>query len=87
MKITKSKLRQIIKEAISAENEWLPADELEPQSYGSGTEAEQTPNHEVTLENTIMALIDGGSTPDEIQDMVSYALSSLSESKENKEDA
>jgi len=83
MKITKTQLRQLIKEVVLAESEWVPVDVIEPQSHGFGTEAEQTPNHEVALENTIMALIADGSTPDEIQAMVTDALYSLSEAKEN----
>ena len=68
MKITKSQLKQIIKEELD-ESEWIDVhgdEPLPPQSMGRGTEGEQTPNLFVQLELLVQELLDEGEEAEEI---------------------
>ena len=79
MKITKSQLKQIIKEELD-ESEWIDVhgdEPLPPHSMGRGTEAEQTPNLFVQLELLVQDLVDAGEDPEEIRSHVEGVLENI----------
>ena len=79
MKITKTQLKQIIKEEIN-ESEWIDVhgdEPLPPHSMGRGTEGEQTPNLFVQLELLVQELVDAGEDPEEIRSHVEGVLENI----------
>ena len=79
MKITKTQLKQIIKEELD-ESEWIDVhgdEPLPPHSMGRGTEAEQTPNLFVQIELLVQDLVDAGEDPEEIRSHVEGVLENI----------